>query len=40
MISEVEVLLHVDDVVKIVFVFLLDHLQDLQFNKSLVMKPA
>lgn len=40
MIPEVEVLLHVDDVVQIVFVFLLYDLQDLQFNKSLVVKPA
>lgn len=40
MIPEVEVLLHVDDVVQIVFVFLLYDLQDLQFHKSLVVKPA
>lgn len=31
-ISEVEVLLHVDDIVKVVFVFPLDHIQDLQLN--------
>lgn len=40
MISEVEVLLHVDDVVEVVFVFPLYHIQDLQLNQSLVMKPA
>lgn len=40
MISEVEVLLHVDDVVEVVFVFPLYHIQDLQLHKSLVMKPT
>lgn len=40
MIAEVEVLLHVDDVVKVVFVFPLYHIQDLQLNQSLVMKPT
>lgn len=40
MISEVEVLLHVDDVVEVVFVFPLYYVQDLQLNQSLVMKPA
>lgn len=39
-ISEVEVLLHVDDVVEVVFVFPLYHIQDLQLNQSLVMKPG
>lgn len=40
MIAEVEVLLHVDDVVEVVFVFPLYHVQDLQLDQSLVMKPA
>lgn len=39
-IAEVEVLLHVDDVVEVVFVFPLYYIQDLQLNQSLVMKPA
>lgn len=39
-ISEVEVLLHMDDVVEVVFVFPLYYIQDLQLNQSLVMKPA
>lgn len=38
MISEVKVLLHVDDVVEVVFVFPLYYIQDLQLNKGLVMK--
>lgn len=40
MISEVKVLLHVDNVVEVVFVFPLYYIQDLQLNQSLVMKPA
>lgn len=40
MISEVEVLLHVDDIVEVVFVFPLYHVQDLQLHESLVMKPT
>lgn len=39
MISEVEVLLHVDHVVEVVFVFPLYHIQDLELYQSLVMKP-
>ena len=38
-VSEVEVLLHVDDVVEVVLVFPLDHIQDLQLHQSLVVKP-
>lgn len=40
MIAEVKVLLHVDDVVEVVFVFPLYYVQNLQLNQSLVMKPA
>lgn len=40
MIAEVKVLLHVDDVVEVVFVFPLYYIQNLQLNQSLVMKPA
>ncbi len=40
MIAEVEVLLHVDDVVEVVFVFPFDYIQDLQLDQSLVMEPA
>lgn len=40
MIAEVEVLLHVYDVVEVVFVFPLYDVQDLQFDQSLVVKPA
>lgn len=39
-ISEVEVLLHVDHVVEVVFVFPLYHIQDLELYQSLVMKPV
>lgn len=39
-IAEVEVLLHVDDVVEVVFVLPFYDVQDLQLNQSLVMKPA
>lgn len=39
-VSEVEVLLHVDDVVQVVFVFPLYYIQDLQLDQSLVVKPA
>lgn len=40
MIAEVEVFLHVDDVVQVVFVFPLYYIQDLQLDQSLVMKPS
>lgn len=40
MIAEVEVLLHVDDVVQVVLVFPLYDVQDLQLDQSLVMEPA
>lgn len=40
MVAEIEVLLHVDDVVQVVLVFPLYHIQDLQLNQSLVMKPT
>lgn len=40
MISEVKVLLHVDDVVEVVFVFPLYYIQDLQLNQSLVVEPT
>lgn len=40
MIAEVKVLLHVDDVVEVVFVFPLYYVQNLQLNQGLVMKPA
>lgn len=40
MVPEVKVLLHVNDIVQVVFVFLLYHLQDLQLDKSLVMESA
>lgn len=40
MISEVKVLLHVDDVVEVVFVFPFYNIQDLQLNQSLVMEPT
>lgn len=40
MIAEVEVLLHVDDVVEVVLVLPFYDVQDLQLNQSLVMKPA
>lgn len=39
MVAEVEVLLHVDDVVQVVLVFALDDVQDLQLHQSLVMEP-
>lgn len=40
MIAEVEVLLHVDDVVQVVLVFPLYDVQNLQLDQSLVMEPA
>lgn len=40
MIAEVEVLLHVDDVVQVVLVFPLYDVENLQLHQSLVMKPA
>lgn len=40
MIAEVEVLLHVDDVVQVVLVFALYDVQDLQLDQSLVVEPA
>lgn len=40
MIAEVEVLLHVDDVVQVVLVFPLDDVQNLQLDQSLVMEPG
>ena len=40
MIAEVEVLIHVDDVVLIILVFTPQHVKDLYFHKRLVVKPA
>lgn len=40
MIAEVEVLVHVDDIVEVVPVFPLYYIQDLQLNQCLVVKPA
>lgn len=40
MIAEVEVLLHVDDVVQVVLVFPLYDVQNLQLDQSLVVEPA
>ena len=40
MVAEVEVFLHVDDVVAVVSVFPPDGIQDLQLNQSLMVKPA
>lgn len=39
MVPEVEIFLHVDDIVAVVLVFPPHYIQDLQFNKSLVVEP-